>query len=286
MPKRDMWEECYSGAYTEAFSPETFRDKFCAECNQVECINAGFSRKSRWARRMDTQVDRLLDNPKFADLEDPVFREIRKVDFPSAVREALRIHVSEKRGDWSVPSEGEVSSAAASLVGLAPPTAFQPPSPPTPEPPAPETATHAQDSEKPEGKWRIKGSSGNIYTITRWPEDRWECTCPSREDPCKHARLVQGKLNRVKPAGGPTVLGGTDIGSTPPQSPPPLPVGVEAPPPIQPKAKNTRLPREGLMVGGGSAPRPDPAPDPWAPPPKPAGRVIPVGGRVTFRKKK
>ena len=65
-------------------------------------------------QRMSTQVDRLLDNPNFADPRDPKFNHIREHDFPSLLREAIRIEVSEQKGDWSIPTAQDVREAMTS----------------------------------------------------------------------------------------------------------------------------------------------------------------------------
>jgi hypothetical protein len=115
-------------------------------------------------------------------------------------------------------------------------------------------------------RWRVRGDSGTIYEVTRDPDGSWECSCPSRENPCKHARDIAQKLSRAAPeaeAGHPT-------------RPPPDP---NAP---RPRQLNTSA-STGVMIGGGTPPTPEPEPDPWAAPEvKPKERVIPVGGKVTF----
>jgi len=121
----------------------------------------------------------------------------------------------------------------------------------------------------PPEQWRIRGDSGTIYEVSR-TNGKWECSCPSRENPCKHARDIELKLSRLTPQP-----------ETPaePEAPTRPPAGPAS---FVPRRMNTTSPNEGIMIGGGEPPRP-PKSDPWAAPPiRPKERVIPVGGRVSF----
>ena len=105
----DFWNECY---LEQRISPKEFQQRFCAVCKNQECHRAGWG-ESRWLQRMSTQEDRLLTNPNFADPRDPKYRHIREHDFPSLLREAIRIEVIEQKGDWSVPTEADISAAVS-----------------------------------------------------------------------------------------------------------------------------------------------------------------------------
>ena len=267
-------------------------------------MNAGCTNSrgagTTWVQRIMTQEDRLLHNPNFADPGDSQWEEITGLNFKDMLREALAIEVSSKKGDWSIPTEQEISQRAAELVGI--PRGFeasdpQPPArlvdevverdqdfeqipkedykivplgPPGPNlggdrfpEPAPEPAT-----PKPKGEWRIRGDSGTPYDVTLHQNGDWECSCPSRENPCKHSRDIALRLSRA-PA------------ESPPE-PRPRPV---LPPPVPAQttglAGNTQVPEQGQTIGG--APPETVTLDPWAPPEAVQGRVIPVGGRVSFK---
>jgi uncharacterized Zn finger protein len=53
--------------------------------------------------------------------------------------------------------------------------------------------------------WAVKSDSGNTYTVrlrTKLDEMgsmyfRWECDCPSRKYPCKHALAVEAQTEAV-----------------------------------------------------------------------------------------
>ena len=130
----DLWDECYTPEHRRLGKPEEFRAVFCDKCVNPGCRNSAAA-GTKWSRRMQSQEENLLAKPRFADPNDPTFRDIRSVDWDNAIRQALAIEVSTRKGDWSVPTEQEIGRAAAELVGIAPPSFTAPPEPePEPEP--------------------------------------------------------------------------------------------------------------------------------------------------------
>lgn len=307
---RDLWGECYAGE-ARAMPPEQFKQTFCGVCQNGGCKNSRAA-GTLWSKRMATQVEDLLNNPKFADMDDPMFREIRALDFQDKVREALAIEVNSRKGDWSIPTEAEVVQLAAELTGAAPPPSFfqpsafnapepEPPRPATPEPlptlpntpaPLPPEPARVPNQVPPpdpnDGAWEVRGDTPNSrYTVKR-TQGVWSCSCPafSYHQGCKHVLDVSVRLSRA-----------------PVVTPPPSPNMVQdnknlrAPDPTAwtqafalrgvPTMQNTAVPAAGVMVGG-IAPAPAPAPaDPWAAPAPPPTRtvnefVIPVGGKVVM----
>jgi hypothetical protein len=256
----DLWDNCYEGEHRRLKSPEDFRAEFCGACMNAGCRNSRSS-ESKWSRRIRTQEDRLLVNPRFAD--ENAAQRLGIVDFEDTLRQALALEVSTQKGDWSVPTDAEIGRAAAEMVGMVAPTGFQPatPEPATPEPPEP--AAPATE------RWRVQGGSTDgkgkrrVYEVTRTPEGVWGCSCPSRETPCKHARDIERRLTQV-------------VEPTPSPKPPTRPT---APPAFRP-SRNTATPAGGITLGA-----PAPPVDPWAPA-TPKERVVPVGGRVTMGGKK
>ena len=103
----DYFGECTIG---NQMPPKEFEQRFCRVCKNQECARAGWG-ESQWVQRMSTQVDRLLDNPTFADPRDPQFNHIREHDFPDLLREAIRIEIVDQRNDWSIPSEVDVMTS-------------------------------------------------------------------------------------------------------------------------------------------------------------------------------
>lgn len=73
---------------------------------------------------MRTQVDRLFEDRIEANPDDPQYERIREAEFPSLLREAIRLNLAEARGDWSVPSDADVSQkmrVKADEIHYAPP---------------------------------------------------------------------------------------------------------------------------------------------------------------------
>jgi hypothetical protein len=253
----DLWDNCYEGEHRRLKSPEDFRAEFCGACMNAGCRNSRSS-ESKWSRRIRTQEDRLLVNPRFAD--ENAAQRLWIVDFEDTLRQALALEVSTQKGDWSVPTDAEIGRAAAEMVGMVAPTGFQPATPEPPEPPKPPA---------PE-RWRVQGDSTDsrgrrhVYEVTRTSEGVWGCSCPSRETPCKHVRDIERRLARSPEPTPPT------------RSPEPTPPTRPAAPPGFRPSRNTATPAGGITLGN-----PPPASDPWAPK-SPKGRVVPVGGRVTM----
>jgi hypothetical protein len=278
--------------------PEQFKQTFCAVCQNEGCKNSRAA-GTLWSRRMATQVEDLLTNPKFADLDDPMFREIRSLDFQDKVREALAIEVSSRKGDWSVATEHEVAALAAELIGAPSPTpAFFKASEPPPEPPKPvveekvveERVVEERVVEKPryDGEWVVRGDTpGSRYTVTQ-QGDTWACTCPAfqhKQVACKHILEVNGRLARAPAPPSPASTEPANKNLRAPEATAWTQAFASMGIPV---AQNTAFPAGGVMVGGGAvSPAPAPVHDPWAAPAPPPTRttnefVLPVGGKLVL----
>jgi hypothetical protein len=290
---RDFWGECFD---PRAEMPaKTFERTFCRVCMNPGCERSAATGLS-WSRRMATQTERLFTNPSFADPDDPRFREIRKIDFPSAVQEAMRLEISDRRGDWSVPTAEDAQRLAASMAAKSPPPGRT--SAPAPAPPPP--------TEKVVQQYTIRGSSGEDYDVTLFEPaaggpPRWKCTCKAFEfgggKPCKHIAYAvtlppedePEPAPPPKPAPAPTPAQ-FQAGGQRPAAQPPKPAAAPQRP-FFPPAGNIPMPPGGVMVDGSLPPPPKSRPasaapatpvvDPWAPPP-PKPKVIPVGGKVVL----
>lgn len=288
MPKRDMWAECYAGEHQRNISPEDFKRVFCQRCRNPECSNSAVG-QSRWVNRMETQVDLLLDNPLFADPDDPRFKALRELDFASAVREAVALEVSSRKGDWTIPTDEEIDRVAQEMMSQGP-VGFE--APPGDEPdPEPEPSVLWQGT--------ARGSKGAVYEValTELGDGApvWTCTCPNfhyRKAPpegCKHIVEARELYLQAEAAKAEEVVEKADPEfSTEQREPERRPPNVDAEAWAQmrergvvPRGRNTRFPSDGLMVDG-SAPPEEPEPDPWAAPadPKPKGKVVDVGAKV------
>jgi len=90
-------------------SREDFEDVFCKRCWTQSCQRAGLA-ETNWLKRISTQVDRLLENPNVANLNDPRFRDIISQKFIDKKREALRITIANQKNNWVIPTEAEIDA--------------------------------------------------------------------------------------------------------------------------------------------------------------------------------
>ena len=292
----DYWSECFDPKM--GGTPKEFERTFCRVCKNPGCSRSATQGMS-WTRRMATQMDRLFTNPNFADPNDPKFADIRKTDFPSAVREAMRLEISDRRGDWGVPSEEDAAKLAAIMVAR--------PDPVVPEKPV-EPPVAAPPVEHVLQQLTIRGTQGDEYEVSLVESPggmpKWRCTCKAYEfgggKPCKHIAYAATLPPEDEPLEEPPPNAPTRFQNAPqppaplppvrPATVPPVQAGGAGPrPPFFPPMGNIPAPSGGVMLDGTRpvppAARPaTPAPaavDPWAPPPaKP--KVVPVGGKVVL----
>jgi|GEM_PF-1741531 len=306
----DLWNECFVPSME--VSPNDFERMFCRQCRNPTCDRSAGS-GLRWLKRILTQEDRLLSNPKFADPNDPRFKEIRSVEFPSALKEAMKLEISDRRGDWTVPTEADTMRMAAEMRSAPLTQIIVPPTPePAPKPPPP-PVVEEDDDDGPVGRilrrLDISGSGKNVYQVTLIERvvgrPEWMCTCKAfefgRARPCKHIEYAmtvpeEEEPPKPVPAGPPPAR---FQAPPPPKSPPPPAPKNNTPEqkpnltprqPFYPTQPNIPMPSGGIMIDGSAPPPPKergpnrtatPQADAWAPPPaKP--NVIPVGGRVVL----
>jgi hypothetical protein len=302
----DLWNECFNPSMNT--SPNDFERMFCRQCRNPTCDRSAGS-GLRWLKRILTQEDRLLNNPKFADPNDPHFREIRSVDFPSALKEAMKIEISDRRGDWTIPTEADAMQLAAEMRSTPLSHIATPPVPlvaPAPSPPVQSPTPVVEDDDEAVGRilrrMDIAGSGKSVYQVTLIERiagrPEWMCTCKAfefgRARPCKHIEYAMTVPDEEPtepkpiPAGPPP----SKFQAPPPpksNTPEPKPPGINPKQPFYPTQPNIAMPSGGIMIDGSAPPppkervsnRPTPQADPWAPPPvKP--NVIPVGGKVVL----
>lgn len=314
----DLWNECFNPSM--GMTPNDFERTFCRQCRNPTCDRSAGS-GLRWLKRIMTQEERLLNNPKFADPNDPRFQEIRRVEFPSALKEAMKLEISERRGDWTVPTEADTLQLAAEMRTaplsqiVTPPTPAPPPTPASPPPV--QAPVVVEDDDEAVGRilrrMDISGSGKNVYQVTLIERivgrPEWMCTCKAfefgRARPCKHIEYAMSVPEEVEPpkpapAGPPPAR---FQAPPPPKSPPPKTEPRNNPSeqkpnlspkqPFYPSQPNIPMPSGGIMIDGSAPPPPKergpnrsaapPQADPWAPPPVSSKpNVIPVGGRVVM----
>lgn len=286
---KDLWGECYSGEHQGNLSPEQFKQTFCRVCRNGDCRNS-VAGSTLWSHRMRTQQDVLLDNPQFADPEDPRHEHLRGLDFQDMLRQAMALEISAQRGDWEIPSTSDVLSLAMQMSGR--PVGFQEPEPVAPEPEEPEEpVAHVL------WEGEADGSKGKTYNVTLASVDggepSWSCSCPSfiygkaSPEGCKHildARSLyeaqQKEIEYIEEEEARTVPQAVVL---PPQGVAPERWQQMRERHLIPANPNTRFPSEGVMVDGSAPPPEAPAADPWAvPSSKPTGKIVAVHGKVVL----
>jgi hypothetical protein len=136
---RTLISECNSGDLKT--DTKTFEQTWCHRCSMPDCTLARFAREDLMAQRNKTWRQRYFGDHGPVDLSIPKFAQIHALDFPNLLEKAIKLEISERRGDWSVPSTD------TPLVMPVKPATTPPPAPeeedeeePVPHEPAPPTA--------------------------------------------------------------------------------------------------------------------------------------------------
>lgn len=286
----DFWHECFDPAMQ--VPPKEFERTFCRVCRNQKCERSAGS-KDKWVNRMATQVDRLLANPKFADPDDPRYQDIRATDFPSALREAMRLEISDRKNDWTVPSEEDARALAVKMTAQ--------PGRPAAEPEPPVEPPQPVEDDEPLGtvlrSYDIRGGGGEVYKVQLVEmivgKPTWSCTCKAfqfgRARPCKHVEYAASlppedppeAPEAPAPAPPPAARPPTRFQAEDPPAKPALPT-PQAPPPARqeraprppnrpffPTQPNIPMPSGGVMVDGSAPPPPKDRPDTRAPAQRP-----------------
>lgn len=109
MNKKDLTQFCRETNEThKSVSEKDFRLLWCKRCRNQECRFSQWG-DGLWKSRMDTQVDRLLDNPLFGDPRQEQFRYLQDIIFEDMKHHAVALHLSSANNDWEIPSEKQVN---------------------------------------------------------------------------------------------------------------------------------------------------------------------------------
>jgi len=272
------------------FHPDAsvFMRTFCRICRNVDCVRAKGA-VSPWLTRMQEQVDYLINNPQFSELDTPEHRTLAQMAFDALNAKAERLEIAARRQDWEIPeipSDGVAAVASPSVTEdfdeavkeLA--RAKGRPEPDLPRP-NPDTApAHFVEAEEIEYETQYPSSEGEkTYRVALTKSGAWSCECDGfrHRGRCRHLETVRSwyeeQLRKAEE---------TEARARPSPSPTSTPSG-----PRTPRPYNTPMPSGGVMVGGEPAPparspRPAPRdpPDPWAPK---QDNVIQPGATVTLR---
>lgn len=218
---QDFLSECN----VENLPAHQFMAVWCQKCRNSACRNANWG-LSRWIARMNTQEDRLLNNPNFAHADDPQYQHIREIDFPDLLNQAIRLEIAGKNNDWEVPSQEDVKVHLASINPINMTNG-------TMESVDDATKALARAKGNPEPNLpsiveKVTGDEGGVPT---------EPSLETSQPPQDTSQLPQ---------------------YTPPLTPDP---GTPAR-----FLTNTPCPPDGIMLGGATVPPPSEVEDPWAPP--------------------
>lgn len=101
---QDYLQDCMEdfrrkASLTTAVSPSEFKELWCSKCQQA-CVNARFG--DPFVNRIASQFDRLT-RPNQADPHQPKYASIVAREWADMTREALKLEVADRRGDWEVP---------------------------------------------------------------------------------------------------------------------------------------------------------------------------------------
>lgn len=97
----DLLEECVADLSAPGGERDykAFQDTFCLRCRNPNCIHAKWV-DDRFSARVATQPDRFF-NPKIIEGKSPKFADL--VDFVDNIRNAMRLEIADRKGDWEVP---------------------------------------------------------------------------------------------------------------------------------------------------------------------------------------
>lgn len=96
---RNFLEECITDLGQQKKDYRAFQETFCVRCRNRECDHAKWA-ADKFSARVATQPDRFF-NPLRDDPKNPKYAQL--VDFTNVLREAIRLDIANKRGDWEIP---------------------------------------------------------------------------------------------------------------------------------------------------------------------------------------
>lgn len=227
----DLLNECIADISPGDRDFTGFQTTFCARCRNTNCVHAKWS-QDKFGARVNTQMDRLFHAPQ-ADPKNPKYAQI--ADFPSMLREAMRLELASQRKDWEIP---EVPILDGHVV------------------PARVATTQAVDAA--------------VRTLAK-AKGQEE---PDLPDPLEahQDEFAQEAARELQQGDYPETVLDAPPEPEPVKVSPPPPVRVPGPPP---SLGNTAVPVGGRMVGGPSLPPSRSAKDPWTPPPPKGKVVAP-----------
>jgi len=103
--KKDLYAGCNEpGKPWFNKDAHVFISSFCKICRNADCIRAA-GVVDEWQTRMSEQVDYLLNDPIFSDLQKPEHREIAQMAFNEIGEKMQRLELARETQDWSLIKE-------------------------------------------------------------------------------------------------------------------------------------------------------------------------------------
>ena len=174
---------------------DALRKTFCERCRNPICKHAQAPPASaNWQERMATQVDKLLLNPEIVGEGDSRYERFRGMDFPSLLRESIRIIASEQRGDWSIEPAHRVVAEPS-----------QPPPPQAPQASEPASFTDAEvlpdplaeaPVEPPQEAPALTPKDPGYYKVTEVVTNRKNTVTPTQAVPPPATPVIVQPLSR------------------------------------------------------------------------------------------
>lgn len=305
---KDLTGECLEDVRKtlgEKVTDKDLRRFVCWACRNTECDHAK-NADIPWTERMKTQMEKMFGSLRVtASPDDPRWEHLQDIEFPNLLREAIRLEVADRKGDWSVP---EFEDGLDMLSGRLPVDEVTEENSQVVEDAVKALREHAQGpseeeqeflDEEPEDGFTIievesETKRGAAYEVRLDEEGvAVSCTCNAGKynRPCKHRGWAEGifrrqrDLRQVVEEPDPFT---TRRPQTPRQAPPQqqqqTPRTTQRQPP-ETRLRNTQTSQQGVMVDTGDVPKGGLLKDhdPWSPKPqvrhvKP-GAVITIGGK-------
>jgi hypothetical protein len=306
--RRDLFSGCNEpGRPWFQRDAHDFEKIYCRHCKNSDCVRAKGG-VSPWHTRMAEQVDYLLNEPVFSDLSTEDHRQLAGMAFEDIRRKMERLEVARVRQDWEVPTPApdydkiapaevtdqfdEAVRSLAEARGTKAPDLEAPVGASTTSG-APAHFQAPPDEVESESEYEYdtqfpSGDGERTYLVALTKQGEWSCECDGfkHRKACKHLSTVRAwyvdQVQQTEEAERREQERARQQPVPPPKPDPRVP--VERP-------YNTPMPREGVMIGGGTPPERPPSRvpmpkvphDPWTPS---QDRVIAPGATVTLKDKK
>lgn len=201
-------------------------------------------------------MDRLFNNVQQADPRIPKYAMIARLDFPDLLRKAMKLEISERRGDWSVP---EIPIADGRIITAEPDTTDQ-----VDEAIRRLSETQAQEASPLPSPTPLTQETAQFPALE---ELESSSEPPAGQEPFL---TIEDENNPEKIV----THGNPSVSQMPPQHP-------KAQRPVRPKRRNTDVPAE-QMLGDEPGKVPIIKEDPWAAPKRDSTRRVKPGATIQF----